>query len=99
MFHAAATKNKAEVATAQKNLHGYITQFATFMAGATKLPASALEADLRGHVSTLETAINAILTDSPSASSAIMMAENHMAGTAAVLAQGIAASMPSKFTS
>jgi hypothetical protein len=27
------------------------------------------------------------------------MAENHMAGTGAVLAQGIAASMPSKFSS
>ena len=33
----------------------------------------------------------------PDASTALMMAENHMAGTGAVLAQGIAASMPAKF--
>jgi hypothetical protein len=93
-----ATKDNAKVTTAQKNLQGYITQFATFMAGATKLPAPALAADLKGHVTTLETAIKAIVANSPSASSAIMMAENHMAGTAAVLAHGIAASKPSKFT-
>ena len=94
-----ATKNSAKVATAQKDLNGYIAQFSQFIAGATKLPASAVAADLKGHVSTLETAINAILAGSPKASSDLQMAENHMAGTAAVLAQGIASSMPSKFTS
>jgi hypothetical protein len=94
-----ATKNTRQVATAQKDLNGYITQFAAFVSGATKLPKAAVAADLKGHVSTLETAINAILAGSPKASADLMMAENHMAGTAAVLAQGIAASMPSKFTS
>ncbi len=94
-----ATKNKAQVATAQKDLNGYITQFAAFVSGATKLPQAAGEADLKGHVSTLETAIKAILAGSPSASADLMAAENHMAGTAAVLAQGIASSQPSKFSS
>jgi hypothetical protein len=94
-----ATHDKAKVATAQKDLKGYIDQFSTFISGATKLPKSAVVADLQGHVSTLETAINAIVAGSPKASADLQMAENHMAGTAAVLAQGIASSMPSKFTS
>ncbi len=94
-----ATHNSAMVATAKKDLAGYISQFAAFTAGATKLPASAVAADLQGHVATLETAINAIVAGSPTAGSTLLMAENHMAGTGAVLAQGIAASMPSKFTS
>jgi hypothetical protein len=96
---AVATKNTKLVATARKDLNGYITRFGAFIAGATKLPKPAVEADLKGHVSTLETAINAILAGSPSASADLMAAENHMAGTAAALSQGIASSEPSKFTS
>ena len=94
-----ATGNHAKVATAKKDLTGYISQFSVFIAGATKLPRSAVAADLQGHVSTLETAINAIVAKSPDASAALLAAENHMAGTGAVLAQGIAASMPAKFAS
>jgi hypothetical protein len=94
-----ATKNTAMVNTAKKDLAGYISQFSTFVAGATKLPKSAVAADLQGHVSTLETAINAMVAGSSSEGSALLMAENHMAGTGAVLAQGIVASMPSKFMS
>ena len=48
-------------------------------------------ADLQGHVQTLEVAIQAILTKSPTAAAKIAMAEDHMAGTAAVLAKAIAA--------
>ncbi len=92
-----ATHDQAKVATAQKDLAGYISQFSTFVAGATKLPKSAVAADLKGHVTTLETAIKAILAGSTSEGSALLMAENHMAGTGAVLAQGIVTSMPSKF--
>ncbi|HEY3952490.1 MAG TPA: hypothetical protein VGM53_03885 [Streptosporangiaceae bacterium] len=92
-----AAHDNAKVATAKKDLAGYISQFSTFVAGATKLPKPAVAADLRGHVSTLETAINAILAGRASEGSALLMAENHMAGTGAVLAQGIVASMPSKF--
>lgn len=92
-----ASKDHAKVATAQKDLAGYTSQFSAFIAGATKLPKSAVAADLQGHVSTLETAINAIIAKSPGAGAALLAAENHMAGTGAVLAQGIAASQPSKF--
>ena len=94
-----ATHNKAKAATANSDLAGYTAQFSQFIAAATKLPAAAVAADLKGHVTTLETAINAIVAGKASASSALLMAENHMAGTGAVLAQGIAASMPAKFTS
>ena len=94
-----AEHKTAMVKTAKKDLAGYISQFSTFLAGATKLPASAVAADLQGHVSTLETTINAMVAGSTSEGSDLLMAENHMAGTGAVLAQGIVASMPSKFTS
>jgi hypothetical protein len=94
-----ATKNTAMVNTAKTDLAGYITQFSTFVSGATKLPATAVAADLQGHVSTLETAINAIVAGSTTEGADLLMAENHMAGTGAVLAQGIVSSMPSKFTS
>jgi hypothetical protein len=94
-----ATGNAKMKATAKKDLAGYISQFSTFIAGATKLPAAAVAADLKGHVSTLETAIDLIVAGSPKSSAALLMAESHMAGTGAVLAQGIASSMPSKFAS
>ena len=94
-----ATHNSAMVKTAKKDLAGYISQFSAFVAGATKLPASAVAADLQGHVSTLETVINAMVAGNTSEGSNLLMAENHMAGTGAVLAQGIVSSMPSKFTS
>jgi hypothetical protein len=94
-----ATKNTAKTNAAKKDLAGYISQFAAFVASATKLPASAVAADLQGHVTTLETAINSIVAGSPAASANLQVAEDHMAGTGAVLAQGIASSMPSKFAS
>ncbi len=94
-----ATKDTAKVATAKKDLAGYISDFSKFVAGATKLPASAVAADLQGHVTTLETAIDAIVAGSPKASADLLAAQDHMAGTGAVLAQGIVSSMPAKFTS
>jgi hypothetical protein len=94
-----ATHDSAKVKTAQKDLAGYISQFAAFVAGATKLPAAAVAADLQGHVSTLETTINAMVSGSASEGTDLLMAADHMAGTGAVLAQGIVSSMPSKFTS
>jgi hypothetical protein len=92
-----ATKNTAKTAMAKKDLAGYISQFSEFVASATHLPKAAVAADLQGHVSTLETAINSIVAISPKASANLLAAEDHMAGTGAVLAQGIAASMPAKF--
>jgi hypothetical protein len=94
-----ATHNSAQVATAKKDLGGYISQFSAFTSGATKLPKTAVAADLQGHVATLETAINAIVAGSTTAGSSLQTAEDHMAGTGAVLAQGITSSMPSKFKS
>jgi hypothetical protein len=94
-----ATHDTAKVTAAKKDLAGYISQFSAFVAGATKLPKAAVAADLQGHVSTLETAINAMVAGSSSEGSALLMAENHMAGTGAVLAAGIVSSMPSKFMS
>ena len=94
-----ARHSKPMVANAQRDLNGYIASFSAFLAGATKLPASAVAADLRGHVSTLETAINAIVAGKVGSSQDLMMAEDHMAGTAAVLASGIVSSQPSKFVS
>src|SRR5580658_1892831 len=87
-----ASHNQAQVATAQKDLAGYTAQFSKFVSGATKLPQAAVAADLQGHVSTLEAAINAIVAKSPDAGMKIQMAGMHMDGTAQVLAGGIAAS-------
>ena len=85
-----ATGNKAMVATAKKELAGYQASFGKFLGGATGLPAAAVSADLQGHVTTLEAAIDAIVAKSPTAGAKVSMALDHMAGTAAVLASGIA---------
>ena len=81
----------AMVKAAERKLAGYQQQFGAFLGSATGLPGSAVSADLQGHVQTLEVAIKAILTKSPSAGAKIAMAESHMAGTAQVLAKAIAA--------
>lgn len=94
-----ATHDAARVAQAQRDLAGYVGAFSRFLAGATKLPTAAVAADLRGHVATLETAIDALVAGKASAGEALLMAESHMAGTAAVLSQGIVASDPSHFAS
>ena len=86
-----ATNDKTMVSTAQTQLAGYRKDFSNFLGSATGLPAAAISADLQGHVQTLETAIRAIVTKSPSAASDLQMAAMHMDGTADVLAKGIAA--------
>jgi hypothetical protein len=80
----------AKVAKANKDLAGYITQFSAFVSGTTRLSRSAAAADLRGHVSTLKAAVNAVVTGRPDAGVKIELAAMHMHGTAAVLARGIA---------
>jgi hypothetical protein len=85
-----AGKDSAKVTDAKKKLTTYQQQFGQFLGTATGLPASAVSADLSGHVQTLEAAINAILAKSSTAGAAISMAEAHMAGTAQVLATAIA---------
>ena len=86
-----AAGDKAAVKAAQAKLATYQQQFGSFLGTATGLPADAVSADLQGHIQTLEVAIQAILTKSPTAAAKISMAEDHMAGTAAVLAKAIAA--------
>jgi hypothetical protein len=86
-----ASGDSAAVNAAQAKLANYQADFSKFLGTATGLPADAVSADLQGHVQTLEAAIRAILTKSPTAAAKISMAEDHMAGTAAVLAKAIAA--------
>jgi hypothetical protein len=85
-----ATNDKQLVSSAQGKLANYKRDFSDFLGSATGLPATAIAEDLQGHITTLEAAIQAIVTKSPSAAAKISMAETHMAGTAAVLATAIA---------
>ena len=85
-----ATHDMSMVNAAQAKLANYKKDFSNFLGTATGLPPSAVAADLQGHVTTLEAAIQAIVTKSPTAAAKISMAESHMAGTAAVLAKAIA---------
>ena len=86
-----ATNDSSMVSEAQAKLANYKRDFSKFLGSATGLPAGAIAQDLQGHVDTLEAAIKAIVTKSPSAADKLSMAESHMAGTAAVLAKAIAA--------
>jgi hypothetical protein len=86
-----ATKDQSMVTAAQGQLANYKKDFSDFLGSATGLPAGAVAADLQGHITTLESAIQAIVTKDPGAGAKVAMAESHMAGTAAVLAKAIAA--------
>ena len=86
-----ATNDQKLVSSAQAKLANYKKDFADFLGTATGLPAAAVAQDLQGHITTLEDAIQAIVSKSPTAADKISMAETHMAGTAAVLAKAIAA--------
>ena len=85
-----ATNDKKLVSSAQAKLANYKSDFAKFLGGATGLPADAVAQDLQGHITTLEDAIQALVSKSPTAAAKIAMAESHMAGTASVLAKAIA---------
>ena len=85
-----ATKDKAKVSKAQTQLAGYKRDFAAFLGGATKIPPAAIATELQGHIQTLESAIQAILTKNKDAGAKLQMAAMHMDGTAAALAGGIA---------
>ena len=86
-----ATHDMGMADAAQKKLANYKRDFSKFLGTATGLPASAVAGDLQGHITTLEAAIQAIVSKSPTAGAKISMAESHMAGTAAVLATAISA--------
>lgn len=92
-----ATHSASMVSQAQKGLNSYVGAFSAFVHGATMLPTPAVAADLRAHIATLEKAIDALIAANRSAGNDLSMAESHMAGTAAVLAQGIVAAKPAQF--
>jgi hypothetical protein len=86
------TDDAAMKAKADRQLDGYRKDFGAFVESATggKLTQDAVAKELVGHVQTLEDAIDAIVAKSPKAAHLISMAADHMDGTAAALATGIA---------
>ena len=86
------TGNTALKRKADRQLDGYRSDFGAFIESATggALPKAAVANELVGHVQTLEAAIDAIVAKSPDAAGKVAMAADHMDGTAAALAGGIA---------
>jgi hypothetical protein len=93
-----ATKNPALVKKANKDLDGYRAQFGAFLAKANpNLTQEAVANDLKGHVATLETAIDAVVAKKANAFDLLQAAAAHMPGTAEVLAGAIQKQFPEKF--
>jgi cytochrome c556 len=95
-----ATKDKALVAQAKKNLDGYRTDFGAFIASANpNLPADAVAAELKPHIQTLEAAIDSAVAGKSDVFDKLRTAADHMPMTAQILAAGIVKQYPSKFGS
>lgn len=93
-----ATKDDALVAKANRNLDGYRAQFGAFLAKANpNLTADAVANDLKGHIATLEAAIDAVIAKKPNSFDLLQAAAAHMPGTAQVLAGAIQKQFPKKF--
>lgn len=93
-----ATKNAALVKKANRELDGYRATFGAFLAKANpNLTAEAVSNDLKGHVATLEAAIDAVVAKKASSFDLLQAAASHMPGTAQVLAGAIAKQFPKKF--
>ena len=93
-----ATKDSALVAKAQRELDGYRKQFGAFLAKANpNLTAAAVANDLKGHVATLEAAIDAVVAKKSNAFDLLRAAAMHMPDTANVLAGAISKQFPKKF--
>ena len=74
-----ATKDAAMVAKANKDLDGYRAQVGAFLAKANpNLTADAVANDLKGHVATLEAAIDAVVAKQPEAFDLLQAAAAHM---------------------
>src|SRR3954453_9554615 len=94
-----ATKNAALVRKANKDLDGYRSQFGAFMAKANpNLTQAAVANDLKGHIATLEAAIDAVVAKDANAFNLLEAAAAHMPGTADVLAGAISKQYPKKFS-
>jgi hypothetical protein len=95
---ARATKNAAGVKKANADLDGYRATFGAFLAKANpNLTADAVANDLKGHVATLEAAIDAVVAKKANAFDLLQAAAAHMPGTADVLAGAISKQYPKKF--
>ena len=86
-----ATKNAAMVDKAKTDLDGYRTSFGQLINSVVpELPADAVANELKPHVASLFTAIDAVVAGDPTAFAKLQTAAGHMPGTAATLAGGIA---------
>lgn len=95
---ATAAGDTAGQQAAADALAAYTTSFAEFLAGATELPAEALEANLQMHVAGLTAVIDAQAAgDETAYYTALHEAYAHMATTAEALSGGIAAQQPEMF--
>ena len=95
---ARATKNAAGVKKANADLDGYRATFGAFLAKANpNLTADAVANDLKGHVATLEAAIDAVVAKKANAFDLLQAAAAHMPGTADVLSGAISKQFPKKF--
>lgn len=93
-----ATKDDAMVKKANADLDGYRAEFGAFLAKANpNLTQEAVSNDLKGHIATLEAAIDAVVAGKPEAFDLLQAAAAHMAGTAEVLSGAIAKQFPKKF--
>jgi hypothetical protein len=86
-----ATKDQAKVAKAKTDLDGYRTSFGELISSVVpELPADAVANELKPHVASLFSAIDAVVAGDPSAYGKLRSAAGHMPGTAGTLAGGIA---------
>jgi len=93
-----ATQNPALVKKANRELDGYRAAAGAFLAKANpNLTAEAVSNDLKGHIATLETAIDAVVAKKANAFDLLQSAASHMPGTADVLAAAIQKQFPEKF--
>src|SRR5690606_5984074 len=96
--NAKASDDAAGAQKALDELASYGTDFGEFLEGANpNLPAEAVAEELEVHVTSLVTAIDAVIAGDAEAFSALREAAGHMPMTAATLAGGISAQFPDKF--
>ena len=86
-----STKDNAKVDKAKKDLDGYRSSFGQLINSVVpELPADAVAEELKPHVASLLTAIDAAVANDPSFQSKLAQSADHMMMTAGVLADGIA---------
>ena len=95
---ARATKNEAGQRAAKADLDGYRAEFGAFLASANpNLTKEAVAEELKPHVASLFTTIDAVVAKSPTVFDKLQAAAAHMPMTADVLAGAIVKQFPKKF--